>query len=159
MNTKLKISPLHAERKSDRKSYVWIRKRVGKQTWILFPPRALPIEKEIKWKTTEIGSLTEKGSALCYGLLNSAHSSLREPDRSTNQISEKRSPFVLGLNRSSLNRAGLLFDMLIREKQTITIGSTRPDHDIRDHYGREKRNLLVQMGMRLLYLIVPPEQT
>lgn len=24
---------------------------------------------------------------------------------------------------------------------------------------REKRNLLVQMGMRLLYRIVPPEQT
>lgn len=32
---------------------------VGKPTWILFPPRALPIEKEIKLKTTEIGSLTE----------------------------------------------------------------------------------------------------
>ena len=32
---------------------------VGKATWILFPPRALPIEKEIKLKTTEIGSLTE----------------------------------------------------------------------------------------------------
>jgi len=32
---------------------------VGKATWIQFPPRALPIEKEMKLKTTEIGSLTE----------------------------------------------------------------------------------------------------
>lgn len=29
----------------------------------------------------------------------------------------------------------------------------------RDKQLREKRNLLVQMGMRLLYRIVPPEQT
>lgn len=34
-------------------------RRVGKATRILFPPRALPIEREIKLKTTEIGSLTE----------------------------------------------------------------------------------------------------
>lgn len=34
-------------------------RRVGKATRILFPPKALPIEREIKLKTTEIGSLTE----------------------------------------------------------------------------------------------------
>ena len=32
---------------------------LGKPTRIRFPPRALPIGKEIKLKTTEIGSLTE----------------------------------------------------------------------------------------------------
>ncbi|KAF9595231.1 hypothetical protein IFM89_038055 [Coptis chinensis] len=36
------------------------------------------------------------------------------------------------------SRAGLRSITLIREKRTIMIGSTRPDHDIGDHYGRSR---------------------
>lgn len=45
--------------------------------------------------------------------------------------------YLFGLATCLESGAGLLFDTLIREKLTLMIGSTRPDHYIGDHYGQE----------------------
>ncbi|KAF9619933.1 hypothetical protein IFM89_010244 [Coptis chinensis] len=46
--------------------------------------------------------------------------------------------YLFGLIYPTLPRAEQVFARYaIREKRTIMIGSTRPDHDIGDHYGRE----------------------
>lgn len=50
--------------------------------------------------------------------------------------------YLFGLATCLESGAGLLFDTLIRDKQTLMIGSTRPDHYIGDLYGQESDTLL-----------------
>lgn len=50
--------------------------------------------------------------------------------------------YLFGLATCLESGAGLLFDTLIRDKQTLLIGSTRPDHYIGDLYGQESDTIL-----------------